>query len=93
MSHKHDHVLEQLFAHPMSMNIKWREVTSLLESLGGEVEVVHGGREKVRLNGREHTFHIPHSGVLDSKDELTAMRHFLESAGVTARGNERVRDA
>ncbi len=83
MSHKPQKTLEQLFSHPISMNIHWRDVVHLFESLGAEVHVVHGGREKVRLNGQEHTFHIPHSKSLDSKDEIVQIRHFLESAGVT----------
>lgn len=83
MSHKHDHTLRALFAHPMSMNIKWADVVKLFEHLGAAVEVVHGGREKVKLNGKEHTFHIPHSKAIDSKDEVVQIRHFLEECGVT----------
>lgn len=81
MSH-HDKTLKALFAHPISANIHWRDVVHLFESLGAEVEVVHGGREKVRLNGQEHTFHIPHGKALDSKDEVMQIRHFLERCGV-----------
>ena len=83
MSHKPDRVLKQLFSHPLPMNIRWGDVVHLLESLGAELEAVHGGREKVRLNGKEHTFHIPHSRVVDFKDEVTQIRRFLESSGVT----------
>ncbi|MDX9910306.1 MAG: hypothetical protein RBS39_00600 [Phycisphaerales bacterium] len=82
MSHKPERTLDALFAHPIPMNIHWNDVTHLLTHLGAEVEVVQGGREKVRLNGQERTFHIPHSRVLDSKDEVVALRHFLESCGV-----------
>lgn len=81
MSHKPGQVLEQIFAHPLVMNIKWRDVTHLLESMGAQTEVVHGGREKVRLNGCEHTFHIPHGRTLDSKEQLLALRRFLQEAG------------
>lgn len=74
--------LDHLFSHPLNMNTKWKDVLHLLESLGAQVEVVHGGREKVRLNGQEATFHIPHSRVLDSKDEVVQIRHFLERCGI-----------
>ena len=30
MSHKHDHLLEQVFHDPISGNIHWRDVESLL---------------------------------------------------------------
>ncbi|MCA9291363.1 MAG: hypothetical protein KDA25_09555 [Phycisphaerales bacterium] len=80
MSH-HAQTLAHLFAHPMSMNVKWRDVVGLFESLGAQTEVVHGGREKVRLNGVEHTFHIPHGKTIDARDEIMQIRHFLEQAG------------
>lgn len=86
MSRKPDQVLRQLFAHPIPMNIKWRDVTHLLESLGADLDVVHGGRQKVRLNGHEHTFHIPHGKMIDSKDEVVQIKHFLEALGVTPEG-------
>lgn len=87
MSRKPDHVLRQIFSHPIPMNIKWRDVTHMFESLGAELHVVHGGREKIRLNGKEHTFHIPHGNVIDSKDEVVGIKHFLESAGITHTGH------
>jgi hypothetical protein len=68
------------------MNIKWRDVTHMLEALGAELEVVHGGREKVRLRGREQTFHIPHSKVVDSKDEIVQLRRFLSEVGLAPDG-------
>lgn len=83
MGHKHLTTLEHLFAHPLHMNTKWTDVTHMLEALGAQVEVVHGGRAKVTLKGKEHVFHIPHSRVLDSKDEVMALRHYLEACGVT----------
>ena len=82
MSHKPDRTLQQLFAHPISMNIHWKDVVKLFATLGGEIEVVQGGREKVRLNGEEETFHIPHGKVLNSRDEVVQIRHFLERCGV-----------
>lgn len=83
MSHKPEKTLKQLFAHPIAMNIKWNDVLHMLEAQGAEMEVVQGGRQKVRLNGEEQTFHIPHGKTLDSKDEVVQIRHFLERAGVT----------
>ena len=83
MSHKPEKTLKQLFAHPIAMNLKWKDVIHLFESLGAELEQTHGGREKIKLNGHEHTFSVPHTKTLDSKDQLMQIRHFLEECGVT----------
>ena len=44
MSNKHRHVLEAIFRDPVSSNIQWREVESLLTHLGATVEASHGAR-------------------------------------------------
>lgn len=82
MSHHHERTLQQIFQHPIAMNLRWAEVVHLIESIGGTVEPGHGGREKVRLNGKEASFHVPHGKTIDSKDEVMQLRHFLESCGV-----------
>lgn len=81
MSSKHQRTLDQVFAHPLCMNMKWSDIVKMLQSLGASVEVVRGGRERVNLNGVEETFHIPHGKTLDSRDELVQLRHFLERCG------------
>lgn len=82
MGHAHHEVLDRIFAHPMDMNLHWREITSMFQKLGGEVDETNHGRLKVKLGGHEMTFHIPHhSHSLNSRDELSAIRRFLESAG------------
>jgi hypothetical protein len=86
MNHKQRHTLHALFAHPVSSNIDPRLAFSRIETLGGEV--THGGRGHIlaRLNGHTHGFHDPHHAL--SKDEVVALRKFLEAAGV-----DPVRDA
>lgn len=81
MSSKHQRTLEQVFQHPLCMNMKWSDIVKMLQSLGASVEVVNGGRDKVVLNGEEETFHIPHGKTLNSRDELVQLRHFLERCG------------
>lgn len=77
----HTRTLQQIFAHPISMNIKWTDVVHMIQAMGGTVIPAHGGREKITLNGHEHTFHVPHNKAIDSKDEIVQLRHFLEQAG------------
>lgn len=82
MGHAHHEIVDRVFAHPMDMNIHWREIVRMFEKLGGTTEETRHGRLKVHLAGKETTFTIPHhSNTLDSRDELVQIRHFLESAG------------
>ncbi len=80
MNHKHRKVLHSLFAHPVSSNIDPKMVQSALEAMGAEVD--HGGHGQlmVKLNGHTHGFHDTRHSL--SKDEVGALRKFLEGAGV-----------
>ncbi len=82
MGHAHHTTLDRIFAHPMDMNIHWREIVHMFEALGGTADETHHGRLKVKLGEHERSFRIPHhSHSLDSRDELVEIRHFLEAAG------------
>jgi hypothetical protein len=80
MNHKQRHTLHALFAHPVSANIDPRLAFSIVETLGGEV--THGGHGQIvlRLNGHTHGFHGSRHAL--SKDEVVALRKFLEAAGI-----------
>lgn len=83
MSHKHHRILSTILEGPVSGNIHWREVESLLHHLNAVIEPGHGARMRVILNGVDGTLHVPHhSGVCD-KHDLRHLRDFLMSAGVT----------
>jgi len=86
MSHKFDRLLYAINHEPMSGNLHWRDVESLLQHLGAETESTHGARLRVSLNGHTVSLHRPHhSGVCD-KQELRHLREFLGAAGVTSAG-------
>ena len=80
MNHKHRVTLHALFAHPVSANIDPKAVYSVIEGLGGEVS--HGGHGQivVKLNKHTHGFHDSRHAF--SKDEVAAIRKFLETAGI-----------
>jgi hypothetical protein len=83
MSHKHENLLRSLFHDPISGNIHWREVESLLRHLGAEIEQLSGARLRVRLNGVEGILHRPHhSSVLD-KSGVKHLREYLAHARTT----------
>lgn len=83
MSHKHRNVLQAIFHDPLSSNIQWREVESLLHHLGATVEPGHGARFRVVLNRHEFTVHHPHHGNEFGKTDVKYLRECLAAAGVT----------
>lgn len=83
MSHKHQNFLHAIFHDPLSSNIHWREVESLLNHLGATVEPAHGARFRVVLNQREFFLHHPHHSNVCAKQEIKYLRECLASAGVT----------
>ena len=80
---KHRRTLEELFAHPISMNIDFWKVVNLFKDLGAEVDETEKDHLKVKLHGQEMSFPIPHKKNIDNKHEVVAIRDFLKQAGVT----------
>ena len=93
MSHKHRNVLLAICHDPVSGNIQWREVESLLRHLGAEIEPSHGARFRVVLNRREFFVHHPHHGTDIPKQEIKQIREWLASAGVTLSSFDEQQDA
>ena len=83
MSNKHLHLLQSIYHDPLSSNIHWREIESLLSHLGASVESAHGGRFRVVLNRVEVFLHHPHNNSTCGKPEIKQIREFLAHAGVT----------
>ena len=65
VSHKHDNLLRAIFHDPISANIHWREIESLLNHLGAQIEPLPGARLRVKLHGHEgvSTYVPPDAGV------------------------------
>jgi hypothetical protein len=82
MGRKHVRTLAAIFRQPISGDIKWRDVESLLKSLGAEVEEREGSRAAVFLNGRIAVLHRPHPSPNLDKGAVRDIRRFLESTGV-----------
>jgi hypothetical protein len=82
MSHKRDNQLEAIFHDPVSGNIHWREVESLLRHLGGDIVPAHGARFHVTLNGVDCFLHHPHQGNVCDRNMIKYLRDFLVRAGV-----------
>ncbi len=84
MSHHTEQTMKQLFAHPTSHNIHWREIVHMFQGLGAQCDETKKDHLKVTLNGHEMTFGIPkQSGhTLGSNHEISQIRRFLKQCGV-----------
>lgn len=83
MSHKHLALMRAVFQDPISTNIHWREVESLLKHLGADFEPAHGGRFRIRLNGQEDFLCAPHHGSACPRDLIKHLREILLRAGLS----------
>jgi hypothetical protein len=83
MSQKHVNLIRAIFHDPISGNIQWREVESLLRHLGASVESLAGTRVRVKLNGAEGVLHRPHGGNALGRQDITHLREYLSHARIT----------
>ena len=82
MSRKHRKTLEALYAHPVSANIKWRDIEALFKELGAEISEREGSRVAVILFSEVRVFHRPHLGPATDKGAVASIRDWLEMHGV-----------
>lgn len=83
MSHKHENLIQAIFRDPISANIHWREVESLLHHLDAKIEDLSGARLRVKLNGYEDVLHRPHHSSTLGRQDVKNLREFLGRARVT----------
>ena len=83
MSHKHDNLIRDIFHDPVSTNIQWREIESLLRHLGADIESLSGTRVRVKLNGHEGILHRPHGGNTLGRQDVQHLREFMARGRVT----------
>jgi hypothetical protein len=83
MGHKHEQLLRTIFHDPISANIHWREVESLLNPVGADVALLSGARIRVRSNGVEGILHRPHHGNTLDKSSVRHLREYLAHARCT----------
>ena len=69
-----------IFQHPISHNLEWRLVYSLLEWVG-QVTEESNGNLKVTRNGQTLVLHRSYKKDVAEVDELMSVRHFLAQSG------------
>jgi hypothetical protein len=79
LDNRHRNTLRQIFQHPVSHNIEWHAVASLLEAIG-TVDVHHDGKVTVEV-GSERTVLEPPVGKDIEAQMVLDLRRMLSSAG------------
>lgn len=85
LSNRHAHTVEQIFQHPASHNLEWRDVTSLIAHLG-TVEEKDNGRLTFTVNGISQVFQRSSEKDVSEVQQVLDLRHFLESVGIEKKG-------
>jgi hypothetical protein len=80
MNHHQRKILHAIFAHPLNANLEMKDIVSVLNALGAEIDAKSKSRLGVMLNGRTTVLHISSQSVL--KAEVMQIRKFLESCGI-----------
>jgi hypothetical protein len=75
----HQATVEKIFNHPVSHNIQWHDVLSLLQSVA-EVTEERDGRYKVSLGSETETFDAPRHHDVDEQ-QVIDLRRMLRAAG------------
>lgn len=79
LSNHHRTTLRQIFQHPVSHNIEWHAVTSLLAAVGSAVEQ-HGGKVAVTVGSETEFFDPPPHKDIDTQ-MVVDLRRMLTKAG------------
>src|SRR4029077_6644530 len=79
LDNHHRNTLHQIFEHPVSHNIEWHAVLSLLEAVG-TVSVRHDGKVSVK-GGPGAPFLEPPAGKDIDAQMVVDLRHMLTKAG------------
>jgi hypothetical protein len=80
LSSSHRDTVERIFSQPPNRNIAWREVVSLLETIG-TVTHEHNGKLKVSLGAETEVFPAAHDKDVDVQI-LVDLRRMLKLAGL-----------
>ena len=79
LDNHHRNTLRQIFAHPVSHNIEWHAVTSLLEDVG-TVTTHHDGKVTVAVGSQTEIFDPPAGKDIDTQ-MVVDLRRLLSHAG------------
>src|SRR5689334_24734063 len=78
LDNRHRNTLRQIFEHPVSHNIEWHAVTSLLDAIG--TVTVHGGKVTITVGAERQIFDHPAGKDIDAQ-MVVDLRRMLTAAG------------
>ncbi len=79
LNNHHMDTLTSIFGHPVSHNITWTSVESLLAAVGS-VEQRHDGKFKVTVGAETEIFERPRGKDIDTQ-QVVDLRRMLRNAG------------
>jgi hypothetical protein len=86
LSNHHRTTLRQIFQHPVSHNIEWDDVLSLLEAVGSTVQE-HGGKVAVTVGSETEFLERPlHKDI--GTQTVVDLRRMLSTAGYGPEGQD-----
>jgi hypothetical protein len=80
LNHHHRVTLEKIFRHPLSGNVEWRQVLSLLEAVGTATREPNG-KVKVELGGETKVLQPPDDKDVD-RQLIIDLSQMLTNAGL-----------
>lgn len=80
LNHHHRDTLERIFRHPLSGNVEWRQVLSLLAAVGTTTREPNG-KVKVELGGQTEVLQPPDDKDVD-RQMIVDLRRMLTNAGL-----------
>ena len=83
MNAKHAKTLRAIFAKPTSASLVFADIEALVIALGGAVREGAGSRVTFEILGKHLYAHRPHPGKEAKRYQVEAVRHLLESEGIT----------
>jgi len=78
MKRKQQKILERIFSHPVSANIKWKDIEALFSSLGAELIEHEGSRIEVFLFNEVRVYHRPHPRPDTDKGAVASIKKWLK---------------
>ena len=82
MNNKQRKILLSIFQKPTPTGLKWRSVTSLIKTLGGEIRHGDGSRIRIDLQGESVNIHSPHPQKELHRYAVRLIKELLEKIGV-----------
>jgi len=82
MNSRQAKTLASIFKDPVSANVHWADIESLLRSIGCEVVEGNGSRVRFHFRGELESFHRPHPEKEAKRYQVRAARDFLTRIGI-----------